>query len=100
MFDERLGERVSKKVISSCHQCGAPSDTHTNCNNVNCNLLFLQCDNCKKEYENCWSVECIEVASYSVEKQKELRKGTGNKKMYYSHKRVSLNLAKKDDKNN
>ena len=100
VFDERRGERISNNIISSCHQCGEPYDTHVNCKNVNCNLLFLQCDNCKKEYENCCSVECIQVANYSTEKQKELRKGTGNKKMYYSHKRVSLNLTKKDDKNN
>jgi hypothetical protein len=32
-----------------------------------------------------------------VEEQKQLRKGTDSKKMYYSHKRVNLNLDKKDD---
>ena len=31
-----------------------------------------------------------------LEKQKELRKGTDHKKMYYSHKRVNLKL-KNDD---
>jgi hypothetical protein len=36
------------------------------------------------------------VINLPFEKQKELRKGTDNKKMYYSHKRVNLNL-KKDD---
>ena len=96
VFDERRGERISNDVISSCHQCGEPYDTHVNCKNVNCNLLFLQCDICKKEYKNCCSVECIEIVNYSLEKQKELRKGTDNKKMYYSHKRVNLNLNKKD----
>jgi hypothetical protein len=34
-----------------------------------------------------------------MEEQKLLRKGIGQKKMYYSHKRVNLNLIK-DDKNN
>jgi UPF0176 protein len=83
-------------VISSCHQCGEPFDTHVNCRNVNCNLLFLQCDNCKEKYENCCSVDCIEIINLPPEKQKELRKGTDNKKMYYSHKRVNLKL-KNDD---
>jgi len=96
VFDERRGERISDDVISSCHQCGEPFDIHVNCRNVNCNLLFLQCDNCKEKYENCCSVDCIEVVNLPFEKQKELRKGTENKKMYYSHKRVNLNL-KKDD---
>ena len=97
VFDERRGERISNDVVSSCHQCGEPYDTHVNCKNVNCNLLFLQCENCKTKYENCCSIECIEVVNYSPEKQKELRKGSENKKLYYSHKRVTLNLNKEND---
>jgi UPF0176 protein len=97
VFDERRGERISDDIISSCHQCGEPFDTHVNCRNVNCNLLFLQCDTCKEKYENCCSVECIEIVNLPVEEQKQLRKGTDSKKMYYSHKRVNLNLDKKDD---
>ena len=96
VFDERRGERISDDVISSCHQCGEPFDTHVNCKNVNCNLLFLQCDACKEKYENCCSVECIEIINLPLEEQKKLRKGTDNKKMYYSHKRVNLNLKKND----
>jgi len=94
VFDERRGERISDDIISCCHQCGSPYDKHVNCKNVNCNLLFLQCDACKKEYENCCSLECIEVVHMSLEEQKERRKGIDNKKMYYSHKRVKLNLKK------
>ena len=71
-----------------------PFDTHVNCKNVNCNLLFLQCDNCKTKYENCCSIECIEIINLPIEEQKLLRKGTDQKKMYYSHKRVNLNLNK------
>jgi UPF0176 protein len=96
VFDERRGERISNDVISSCHQCGEPFDTHVNCKNVNCNLLFLQCDSCKEKYENCCSVDCIEIINLPLEKQKELRKGTDNKKMYYSHKRVNLKLKQND----
>ena len=99
VFDERRGERISADVISKCHQCGEAFDTHVNCKNVNCNLLFLQCDNCKTKYENCCSIECIEIINLPMEEQKVLRKGTDQKKMYYSHKRVNLNLNK-DDKNN
>ena len=94
VFDERRGERISDDVISYCHQCGSPYDTHVNCKNVNCNLLFLQCDNCKKEYEGCCSIDCIEVIKKPLKEQKKLRKGKENKKMYYSHKKVKLNLNK------
>ena len=92
VFDERRGERISDDVISSCHQCGAACDQHTNCKNVNCNLLFLQCSECRGKYENCCSVDCVEVAKMPEEKRKLLRKGVENKKIYYSHKKVKLNL--------
>ena len=47
VFDERRAEQISDEIISSCHQCGKPCDTHSNCANVACNLLFLQCEECK-----------------------------------------------------
>ena len=94
VFDERRGERVSGDIISNCHQCGKPFDTHVNCANVNCNLLFLQCDSCKIKFKNCCSVECVEVVNLPTDLQKKLRKGSEKKKMFYSHKRVKLNLKK------
>ena len=96
VFDERRGERISDDVISRCHQCGSQFDTHVNCANVNCNLLFLQCDSCKIKYANCCSIECIEMVNLPLDQQKELRKGSDKKKMYYSHKRVKLNLNRDD----
>lgn len=74
VFDERRGERVSDDIISTCHQCGETCDEHTNCNYLDCNLLFIQCKNCKTELENCCSVECLENSKLPLEEQKELRK--------------------------
>ncbi len=98
VFDERRGETVSKKIISNCHQCNKSCDTHVNCKNVNCNLLFIQCEKCKERYNNCCSIECVEILKLPLSKQKKLRKGKENKKMYYSHKRVKLNLKKEQEK--
>jgi len=75
VFDERRGERVSDDVISVCHQCGEPADTHTNCVNDACHLLFIQCESCKDKMENCCSNECQETTHLPEEEQKELRKG-------------------------
>ncbi len=75
VFDERRGERISEDIISVCHQCGEPCDTHTNCVNDGCHLLFIQCDSCKEQMENCCSDECQSVIHLSPEEQKELRKG-------------------------
>jgi UPF0176 protein len=101
VFDERRGEKISEDVISTCHQCDEPCDMHVNCNNVNCNLLFLQCNKCQKLHENCCSVECIEVLTLPEEDKLTLRKGVENKKIYYSHSRVKLNLKRveKNEKN-
>ena len=96
VFDERRGERISKDIISSCHQCGEPHDVHVNCHNVNCNLLFIQCERCKKKYKKCCSLDCIEVLNMPIHKQKKLRKGKNNKKMYFSHKKVQLKLMTND----
>ena len=92
VFDQRRGERISDTIISSCHQCTELCDTHVNCRNENCNLLFLQCSSCQENHENCCSVECIEVANLPEEQRLKLRKGVENKKMYYSHSKVNLNL--------
>jgi UPF0176 protein len=76
VFDERLAERISDEVIATCHQCGEPFDHHTNCLNLGCHILFIQCDKCKEKYENCCSEECQSVTHLSEEEQKELRKKT------------------------
>jgi UPF0176 protein len=48
VFDDRLGERVTEDIISKCHQCGKPADTHTNCKNNACHLLFINAKNAQK----------------------------------------------------
>lgn len=75
VFDDRLGERISEDIISHCHQCGKPCDTHTNCKNEGCHLLFIQCSECAEKYKGCCSDACYEVLQLPAEQQKELRKG-------------------------
>jgi UPF0176 protein len=75
VFDERRGERISDDIVAVCHQCGSPSDVHTNCVNDGCHLLFIQCDACKSQFENCCSTECLDIIHLPEEEQKELRKG-------------------------
>ena len=76
VFDERLAERISDDVIATCHQCGEFFDHHTNCLNLGCHILFIQCNSCKEKYENCCSEECQNITHLSEEEQKELRKKT------------------------
>ena len=75
VFDNRLGETVSGEVISHCHQCGKSADTHTNCHNSGCHLLFIQCAECAAKYDGCCSVECQEIFNLPEDEQKRIRKG-------------------------
>ena len=78
VFDERRGERISEDVIAQCHQCGAACDTHVNCVNEACHLLFIQCESCLEKNNGCCSKECQDITSMPFEVQKHLRQGTHN----------------------
>ena len=83
VFDHRLGERITDDIVSQCHQCGKPCDNHTNCENEGCHLLFIQCDECKAEMENCCSTECQEIIHMSLVDQVRLRRGLKNGNMIF-----------------
>ena len=75
VFDDRLGKRITEDVIARCHQCGGSCDTHTNCLNDGCHLLFIQCESCAMAYNGCCSESCKTTHGLPEEIQKEMRKG-------------------------
>lgn len=95
VFDERLGEKINDEIIANCHQCGKICDTHTNCFNEACHLLFIQCDECKNTYDNCCCEECKMINALPIEEQRELRKGKKTKRNIFKKGRSSLPFAKK-----
>lgn len=84
VFDERLGERITDDVLASCHICGKPCDTHTNCKNDGCHLLFIQCPECAEKYEGCCSSSCMEEKNMSPEEQRAKRAGRENGMMIFN----------------
>jgi len=90
VFDERLGESVSGEIIAHCHQCGKPADTHTNCKNSGCHLLFIQCTSCAEKYDGCCSKTCMETYHLPIEEQKALRKGRINDQKIFNKSRRHL----------
>jgi len=78
VFDHRRAEKITDDVIAKCHQCGEACDTHVNCDNEACHLLFIQCTSCAEKMDNCCSQECKEVNALPYEEQKALRKGKHN----------------------
>jgi UPF0176 protein len=90
VFDDRLGERITEDIIAKCHQCGKPADTHTNCVNSGCHLLFIQCDECAAKYEGCCSKECLEVIHLPEEDQKKIRAGIDKGQNIFNKSRARL----------
>ncbi|WP_452225527.1 oxygen-dependent tRNA uridine(34) hydroxylase TrhO [Lacinutrix chionoecetis] len=99
VFDDRRAEKISEDIIAKCHQCGNPFDVHTNCANDACHLLFLQCDACKEEMNNCCSTNCKEIHALPYEEQKELRKGQANSNDIFKKGRADHLPYKKDLRN-
>ena len=75
VFDERRAERISDDIVSKCHQCGVPCDTHVNCKNKGCHLLFIQCNTCQEKMLITCSDECKKIVELPEEEQKKLRSG-------------------------
>ena len=75
VFDHRRSERISSEVIAQCHQCGKPCDTHVNCANEACHLLFIQCRECAEKMDDCCSDDCKRIHALPYEEQKRLRRG-------------------------
>jgi len=90
VFDERLGESITGEIIAHCHQCGEPADSHTNCNNSGCHLLFIQCAACAVKFDGCCSQACMDVYHLPEEEQKRLRKGKENDQKIFNKARRRL----------
>jgi UPF0176 protein len=75
VFDERLAERITDDVVSTCMQCGTKCDRITNCHEATCNMLLVQCEACATKYADCCSPSCREIHQLPVEAQRAWRKG-------------------------
>ena len=90
VFDERRGERITDEVIAQCHQCGAPCDTHVNCANQACHLLFIQCEACQAKTQTCCSEACQEIVNLPELEQKKRRQGTQNSNKIFKKGRSNV----------
>ncbi len=98
VFDGRLGEKIGEEIISRCHQCGELCDTHTNCANEACHLLFIQCEKCRSAFDGCCSKECKTIYNLPEEEQKEKRKGAKNGIMIFNKSRQRMKRLSGQDK--
>ena len=73
VFDERMGERISEEIIARCHQCGDACDTHLNCANEACHILFIQCEKCAAKHDHCCSKKCQDFRQLPEEERNLLK---------------------------
>ncbi|MDX1314058.1 MAG: hypothetical protein R3356_01035, partial [Eudoraea sp.] len=86
------------EVIAQCHQCGKPCDTHVNCANEACHLLFIQCEECAAKMNDCCSDACKEIHELPYEEQKRLRKGkVASNKIFKKGRSEVLKFKKQAD---
>ncbi|MCE3268867.1 MAG: sulfurtransferase [Burkholderiales bacterium] len=94
VFDGRLGEQISTTIISKCHQCGNPADTHVNCTNEGCHLLFIQCEQCKADFDGCCSNECQDIMQIPAQERKRLRSGINSGAKVFNKSKTELKPKK------
>ena len=97
VFDDRLGERITEDVIAKCHQCSAMADTHTNCMNDSCHLLFIQCERCSQTYNGCCTAKCQQIHHLPIEDQKLLRETNQNGTIVFNKSKQRLRPRLKND---
>ncbi len=98
VFDDRGAETITEDILSTCDQCDSVCDTFTNCHNVACNLLFIQCSSCKAHMNNCCSDHCKSVTALSPEAYKAYRKRVGptNHTLFISRQRPKEHMARQN----
>ncbi|EEY68030.1 uncharacterized protein PITG_18101 [Phytophthora infestans T30-4] len=84
VFDQRCvgdlteSEEVTDDILGQCSQCGELCNHHTNCSNVMCGGLILQCPHCAANLFGACSEACkqeyIKMNAMTMKQQKEYRK--------------------------
>ncbi len=85
VFDGRMSERIDDRIVGTCHQCGSAADSHVNCQNDACHLLFIQCETCSQHFDACCSEACKSFIQLPAEvqlKERKLRRFNGSDNSY------------------
>lgn len=95
VFDERLGERISDEIISTCHLCAREKcDTHYHCKNQACHVLFLGCAKCMEGKKGYCSLKCRVFDSLPIAIRKRLVHKNHTKKLEQFKKHRMRSVAR------
>ena len=71
VFDDRLAIEINKfntEPLAECTWCNKKCDDYLNCHNLDCDKLFICCENCKELHNKSCSEEC----SIAPKRRKEI----------------------------
>ncbi|MCC6128272.1 MAG: rhodanese-related sulfurtransferase [Chlamydiae bacterium] len=62
VFDDRMVVPLSPTAgtICQCKHCESPTDVYYNCENMDCNELFVSCAECLKKVKGCCCTSCFD----------------------------------------
>jgi len=61
VFDERMAEIISEDKLGECRHCGSSHSAHSNCAQIHCHCLMIQCPACAQKFNGCCSTECMDI---------------------------------------
>jgi len=71
VFDDRLAIQINKfntEPLTECAWCKKKCDDYLNCHNLDCDKLFVCCEECRKKYNK----SCCEECSKAEKRRKEI----------------------------
>ncbi len=87
VFDERIAAET-ENPITECEICGKKSYFYINCNNLDCDKLFVSCKPCQKKMQKTCSQKCFDSPRKRPEKREV--KIIGTVENYYPKAKVAL----------
>lgn len=89
VFDDRLVSDVGQ-AITSCTFCEKDCEQYVNCHNLDCDKLFIVCNECQKSMNKTCSEECKTAPRQRKITNKKNAKVVGIVENYYSKAKVAL----------
>ncbi|MBI2124519.1 hypothetical protein HYT92_01885 [Candidatus Pacearchaeota archaeon] len=71
VFDDRLAIQINKfntEPLTECVWCNKKCDDYLNCHNLDCDKLFVSCEECKKLHNK----SCCENCANAPKRRKEI----------------------------
>lgn len=92
VFDDRLTVPISNEaktpVIGTCHHCQTSIENYYNCANMDCNRLFLCCNDCINNFVGCCCEKCQESERLRPYQHQNPHKPFRKAHHYLEHKKI------------